>query len=279
MTQGSGADTRTATLAYNPEGFVETILDAENRTQSFTYDSAGRVTKQTLPDGREITWSYDANGNVVGITPPGRPNHAFAYTPVDLEEQCTPPTVTGVPQPQTQYAYNLDKQLTTITRPDGQLVEVGYDTAGRTSGITIIKNAIIKNGTHTFRRFKRGSSEVQGVRVDRWSSYRHNAADEPDPPVTAHAIYRALGVHPSDQQRAYRALFDVHLEAQMLDFVRRTTNDGTILGSDRFRQQIEAAIQRRVRKLTHGGDRRSNVYREKPEQSYYMESIPTTLAP
>ena len=136
VTQGSGTDTRTATLDYNAQGFLDRILDAENRTQGFTYDLAGRLSTQTLPDGRIVQWSYDANGNVVGITPPGRPNHVFNYTPVDLEEQYTPPAVAGVPQPQTQYAYNLDKQLTTITRPDGQLVELGYDSAGRPSSVT-----------------------------------------------------------------------------------------------------------------------------------------------
>ena len=127
---------------HSPDGFVESILDAENRTQSFIYDNAGRVTTQTLPDGREITWSYDANGNVIGITPPGRPNHSFNYTPVDLEEQYTPPSVTGVPTPFTRYAYNLDKQLTTITRPDGQLIELGYDSAGRPSGVTTPSRSI-----------------------------------------------------------------------------------------------------------------------------------------
>jgi len=95
LSQGSGTETRTATLAYNPQGFLDSITDALGRVQAFTYDPAGRVTQQTLPDGRLITWSYDANGNVIGITPPGRPQHNFAYTPVDLEQQYTPPAVTA----------------------------------------------------------------------------------------------------------------------------------------------------------------------------------------
>lgn len=136
VTQGSGTDARTATLNYNPQGFVGSILDAENRTQAFTYDNAGRLRTQALPDGRVITWSYDANGNVIGITPPGRPEHTFAYTPVDLEQQYTPPAVAGVTEPQTQYTYNLDKHLTTITRPDGRTVQFDYDNAGRLSQVT-----------------------------------------------------------------------------------------------------------------------------------------------
>lgn len=38
--------------------------------------------------------------------------------------------------PQTQYAYNLDKDLTTITRPDGQLINFAYDTGGRLNKLT-----------------------------------------------------------------------------------------------------------------------------------------------
>jgi RHS repeat-associated protein len=88
------------------------------------------VTTQTLPDGRQIAFTYDANGNVTSITPPGKPAHVFAYTPVDLQGRYTPPDV-GIGPTATTYAYNLDKQLTTITRPDGQQVGFGYDATGR----------------------------------------------------------------------------------------------------------------------------------------------------
>jgi len=135
LAQGSGATARTATLSYNPQGYLASITDPLGRTQSYSYDAAGRVTQQTLPGGRIIKYAYDANGNVTSLTPPGRPGHAFAYTPVDLESQYKPPAV-GLPTPQTQYAYNLDKQLTRITRPDGQLVNFAYDMGGRLSSLT-----------------------------------------------------------------------------------------------------------------------------------------------
>lgn len=86
--------------------------------------------------------------------------------------------------------------------------------------------------------------------------------DPSDPLITPRAPYRALGVQSVDPQRAYRALFGVHPDTPTIDFVRRVTNDGTVLGSDRFCERTEAATKRRVRKLTHGGDRRSNAYRE-----------------
>lgn len=101
------------------------------------YDLAGRITTQTLPDTRTIGYAYDGNGNVTSITPPGRPVHAFQYTPVDLEADYNPPDAGFSPR-NTQYAYNLDRQLTTVTRPDGQTIQLGYEpTGGRLSTLTL----------------------------------------------------------------------------------------------------------------------------------------------
>ena len=116
-------------------GFVQSVTDPLNRAVSFQYDLAGRVTKQILPDLREINFTYDANGNVASITPPGRPEHGFQYTAVDLESEYDPPAI-GLPEHRTQFAYNIDKQLTTITRPDAKTVAFAYDTGGRVSSFT-----------------------------------------------------------------------------------------------------------------------------------------------
>ncbi len=132
VTLGSGTTARTATATYDAQGNLASFTDTVGRTQSFAYDAAGRVTRQILPDGRVIQYAYDANGNLISLTPPGRPAHAFSYTPVDLEAQYTPPPA-GLAAPQTQYAYDLDNQLTRITRADGQLITLGYDTGGRLS--------------------------------------------------------------------------------------------------------------------------------------------------
>jgi putative transposase len=46
-----------------------------------------------------------------------------------------------------------------------------------------------------------------------WSSYRANALGEPDPLVTPHAYYCALGRTPEARRAAYRVLFDVRAGA------------------------------------------------------------------
>ena len=110
---------------------------------TFEYDLAGRVTKQSLPDARFIRYDYDENGNLKSLTPPGRSAHVFEYTTNDLEAKYTPPDL-GVGTTVTRYAYNLDKDLDLITRPDGQTVDFEYNAPGKK-----LSAIIVPNGTYT----------------------------------------------------------------------------------------------------------------------------------
>ena len=82
-----------------------------------------------------IGTGYDANGNVTSVTPPGRPAHAFSYTPADLESDYTPP---DVGQPRTTHTdYNLDQQVSNVSRPDGDFITPTYDAVkGRLTSFT-----------------------------------------------------------------------------------------------------------------------------------------------
>lgn len=59
--------------------------------------------RRSVATMRERRWRpvspswHDANGNVTGITPPGKPLHEFAYTPVDLESNYNPPDAVSRP--------------------------------------------------------------------------------------------------------------------------------------------------------------------------------------
>jgi len=141
ISTSTGAGTiRNTALAYDAAGNVGSVTDAINRSTSFAYDLMGRVTNQTLPDGRAINYSYDNLGNLLSITPPGRNAHVFNYTPVSLEAGYTPPTVAGGGA--TNYQYNLAKQLTSVTRPDGQVLSLGYDTGARLSTQTLPRGTV-----------------------------------------------------------------------------------------------------------------------------------------
>jgi RHS repeat-associated protein len=130
ITRGS----RVTTYDYDAFDRVASVTDPLHRATGFRYDSANRVITQTLADGRTIGFSYDENGNVTSVTPPSRPAHTFLFTPIDLASSYAPPAAPngGV----TTYHYNRDRQLTFATRPDGQIVSLGYDTAGRLRTLT-----------------------------------------------------------------------------------------------------------------------------------------------
>jgi RHS repeat-associated protein len=138
---GIAQGTRTSLLSYDAQGNLAGITDPLSRFTGFEYDPAGRLTRQVLPDGRAIRYSYDANGNLTSITPPGRPSHAFTYTVVDLEEDYTPPDI-GLGTPLTHYAYNLDRQLVQVTRPDGSTFNLGYDSAGRLTTLMLPRGQV-----------------------------------------------------------------------------------------------------------------------------------------
>jgi RHS repeat-associated protein len=136
IAQGDGVDKRLVSFSYNPQGYLDSVTDPLERQVKYEYDLAGRVTKKILPDNREILFSYDASGNLTSLLPPGRPEHRFTYTPINLTESTVPPDVAAGSN-STLYHYNLDKQLKQIQRPDGQIIDYAYDTAGRISTITV----------------------------------------------------------------------------------------------------------------------------------------------
>jgi putative transposase len=80
----------------------------------------------------------------------------------------------------------------------------------------------------------------------RWSSYRLNATDSEQGMLTPHALYLALGRDPEARSYAYRELFRHALDPDQVHTIRATVQTGTPLGNDRFKQQIEQTVQRKV---------------------------------
>ena len=138
VAQGQGALERKVQYAYNAEGFLDSVTDPLGEIVRFEYDAVGRVTKSILPDQREVRYEYDLNGNLVKLRPPSRPGHLFDHNAIDQVSEYTPPDLDpGTPEvPTTTYGYNDDHQLTTITRPDGLVVSLNYETSGRLDSLT-----------------------------------------------------------------------------------------------------------------------------------------------
>jgi RHS repeat-associated protein len=123
--------TRTWTMGYDAFGRVASITDPLSRVTLQEFDAAGRVIRRVLPGGREILFGRNNVGWLEGITPPGKPEHTFSYTPLGLAASYTAPAVSGPTSNTTSQAYNLDRQMTTQTKPDGSVLTWTYFVSGK----------------------------------------------------------------------------------------------------------------------------------------------------
>jgi putative transposase len=73
----------------------------------------------------------------------------------------------------------------------------------------------------------------------RWSSYRSNGLGQPDPRLTPHPLYLALGRNDKERQTAYRALFKGHLDRAAIDDIRLALHQSQPVGNSRFHALIE----------------------------------------
>lgn len=119
---------RVTQFIYGSNGLVSEIIDPENRSTKFEYDANLRNTKVVTPGNREIFKSYDANGNLIGVTPEDRSEHELSHNLIDLLISYIPPLL-GQDELATSYEYNLDKQLTKISRPNGNDILYVYGNA------------------------------------------------------------------------------------------------------------------------------------------------------
>ena len=96
-----------------------------------------------------------------------------------------------------------------------------------------------------------------------WSSYRCNALGETNSLITPHYLYNALSSESRQRHENYRALFDAHILPESLSEIREMTNKSWVLGSDQFKQMIQAQLSRPAMPEPKGGDRKSQQYRDK----------------
>lgn len=95
-----------------------------------------------------------------------------------------------------------------------------------------------------------------------WSSYRFNAVGVNIQLITAHAEYLRLGATPAKRQQAYRALFKGRMAEKDIQEIQACTNKAWVLGSDKFKQQIEKKTGQQTKPMGRGGDRKSDYYQE-----------------
>ena len=79
-----------------------------------------------------------------------------------------------------------------------------------------------------------------------WSSYAANAEGKPVAWITPHGEYLALGLDDERRRAAYRGLFTTELDQQLLRDIRKSTHGGYVIGSSRFRDDIECTLKQRA---------------------------------
>ena len=103
---------------------------------------------------------------------------------------------------------------------------------------------------------------VEHPRDYRWTSYHFNAERKEDQLITPHPLYLSLGRTDRDRGAIYKNLFKAHVEDNELSEIRYSWQTGTPLGNDRFRDEIEKILNRKV-----GQNRRGRPARKQYESA------------
>jgi RHS repeat-associated protein len=154
-------------------GLLVSLTDPNNRTTHYGYDSQGNLTSITSPLGEVTTMGYDTvgrmtsrvdgRGNVSGCgcaaahttsfgydnadhltseTDPGLPAKSWLYDPAGNLQK-----VTDQNGHHTDYGYDADERLSTVTAPDGTSVtSYGYDNVGNLQSRTDANSHVTSYG-------------------------------------------------------------------------------------------------------------------------------------
>jgi len=85
-----------------------------------------------------------------------------------------------------------------------------------------------------------------------WSSHRHNALGESSTLVIPHTNYLSLAHDAVMRCQVYRQLFDFHIPEEDVHLIRKSSKRNFPLGNDRFKEEIETSLKRRIGYLERG---------------------------
>ena len=97
-----------------------------------------------------------------------------------------------------------------------------------------------------------------------WSSLAHHVGVKPDPLITDHPLYWALGNTPFDREASYKALLEQGISAREAEALTQATQKGWALGSEQFKVLLERQISRRVAPGKRGRPRKSTLQLHPP---------------
>jgi RHS repeat-associated protein len=120
LTADSSSTTKAFTLQYNSSG------------EKLTFSSSGYLTTDTDRNGTGSTYSYDANGRVNTVSTASGRQYTIGWS------GGTPAVITGISDSagrNVQYDTDPSGRLVKVTKPDGNIEQYTYDSAGRVATV------------------------------------------------------------------------------------------------------------------------------------------------
>lgn len=135
-------DTGTTTYGYDPAGNLISKMDAKGITTSYSYDALNRLTQITFPDTTQnIGYSYDTcvngKGRLCSMTDPSGTT-SYVYTAKGQVQ--TETKIIASIQYVTQYSYDMDGNVKTMTYPSGRVITYNYTNDRAASVLNNIAN-------------------------------------------------------------------------------------------------------------------------------------------
>jgi YD repeat-containing protein len=138
VTQATDYRGKVWNLEYDSSGNCTSFEDPNSHTTSLTYNSFSELTQVTYPAGNYDSFTYDTNGNLTdwyrkesdGTTDPGNRSMTLSYDALGRLIS------TGSTNRVTQYDYDENGNITTITYPNSFTANFTYNDAGQLDTLT-----------------------------------------------------------------------------------------------------------------------------------------------
>jgi RHS repeat-associated protein len=131
---------RAQTYAYDAVGNLASTIDGNGKTNTYAYDALNRRVGAALSDGKTLSYTYDAAGNRLTMVD-WRGTTVYAY---DALNRVTSVTQSGASP--MGYGYDAVGNRTSITYPDGKVVQYQYDALNRLAQTTDWSSQITTSG-------------------------------------------------------------------------------------------------------------------------------------
>lgn len=100
---------------------------------------------------------------------------------------------------------------------------------------------------------------VEDPALYHWSNYQCNAMGKRSELLTPHSEYLQLGYNKQERMQSYRALFKHHIANNLITEIREATNKNMVFGNEKFKDEIELTLKRRVRPIKPGRKKKADI--------------------